>query len=93
MKRTIVVALLMGALIMLGVISSASAQSGGTYDLSWSSVSGGGGELVGGNYTLLGALGQPEASTLSGGSYTLSGGFLVDGGTASFKVYLPAMLK
>jgi hypothetical protein len=91
MKHKLIIAVV--ALLSVLTTVTVFAQSGGTYDLSWSRVSGGGGELVGGNYTMHGALGQPEASTLSGGNYTLSGGFLVGGGTASFKVYLPTLLK
>ncbi len=81
------------ALLLLLTTVTVFAQSGGTYDLAWSSVGGGGGASSGGNYAMLSTLGQPDASMLSGGNYTLSGGFLAGGVTASFKVYLPAILK
>ncbi len=53
------------------------AQSGGGYDLSWSTIDGGGGESSGGGYTLTGTVGQPDAQApaMTGGSYSLQGGF------------------
>lgn len=45
------------------------------YSIEWFTVDGGGGTSSGGNYTLSGTMGQPDAGTLSGGSYTLEGGF------------------
>ena len=81
------------AVLLLFTTVTVFAQSGGTYDLSWSSVSSGGGASSGGNYTMLSTLGQPDASVLSGGNYTLSGGFLAGGVSSSFKVYLPTLLK
>jgi len=50
------------------------AQSGGSYDLSWSTIDGGG-VSSGGAYSLSGTIGQPDAGQLAGGGYTLSGGF------------------
>ena len=46
-----------------------------SYDLSWFTIDGGGGTSTGGNYSLTGTIGQPDAGTLSGGSYTIAGGF------------------
>ncbi len=52
------------------------AQSGGGYDLTWSSVDGGGMFSAGGGYALGGTVGQPDAgAALAGGGYTLTGGF------------------
>ena len=72
---------------------TALAQDGGGYDLTWSTLSGGGGTSAAGGYTLLGTIGQPDASTaLSGGGYTLVGGF--GSGTAlPYHVYLPLVLR
>ena len=50
-------------------------QSGGDYDLSWSTIDGGGGTSTGGNYSLSGTIGQPDAGTIAGGDYELTGGF------------------
>jgi len=60
----------LAALLMLG---SAAAQ---TYTIDWYSIDGGGGTSSGGNYTVTGTIGQPDAGTASGGSYTLTGGFM-----------------
>jgi hypothetical protein len=51
------------------------AQSGGDYDLSWSTIDGGGGTSTGGDYVLSGTIGQPDAGEMSGGDYELTGGF------------------
>lgn len=57
--------------------SSARAQSGGGYDLTWSTIDSGAGTLSGGDYNLVGSIGQPDAGqVLTGGDYSLSGGFL-----------------
>jgi hypothetical protein len=47
------------------------------YAIDWYTVDGGGGTSTGGNYTLSGTVGQPDAAAtpLSGGTYTLQGGF------------------
>jgi hypothetical protein len=54
---------------------SASAQSGGSYDLTWNTIDNGGGTSNGGAYTLSGSIGQPDAGVIGGGTYTLGGGF------------------
>jgi hypothetical protein len=52
------------------------AAPGGDYRITWFTVNGGGGESAGGRYTLVGAVGQPEAGlSMSGGGYALAGGF------------------
>jgi len=51
------------------------AQSGGNYDLTWSTIDGGGGTGTGGNYSLSGTIGQTDAGTMAGGDYRLEGGF------------------
>lgn len=69
------------------------AQSGGGYDLSWSTVDGGGYTWSeGGGYSLGGTAGQPDAGVISGGAYTLSGGFWV-GGPARYGIYLPLVVR
>jgi hypothetical protein len=80
------------AFTCLLIVSAALAQSGGGYDLSWSTVDGGGYTFSqGGGYTLGGTAGQPDAGVLSGGGYTLIGGFW--GGTVQYRIYLPLVLK
>ena len=79
-------------LIELVLVGPVMAQSGG-YDLTWSTIDGGGATFsTGGSYSLGGSIGQPDAGILSGGSYTLNGGFW--GSTeVNYKIYLPLTLK
>jgi hypothetical protein len=71
----------------------ARAQSGGGYELTWSTSDGGGGASSGGIYTLNGTIGQPDAgAALSGGGYTLVGGFW-GGASIQSRIYLPVVLK
>ena len=51
------------------------AQSGGPYVLEWSTIDGGGGRSTGGDFALVGTIGQPDAGQMSAGDYVLSGGF------------------
>lgn len=63
------------ATLVLAVFTalSASAQS---YSINWYKVAGGGGTSSGGQYSLSGTIGQPDASgALTGGNYSLTGGF------------------
>ncbi len=53
------------------------AQSGGQFDLSWSTIAGGGGTSRGGQFALNGTSGQPGAGLLTGGSFRLEGGFWI----------------
>jgi hypothetical protein len=64
------------AALLIGT-SAVVAQTGGGYDLTWSSLGGSGGTAAstGGGYSLGGTIGQPDAGALRGGSYTLLGGF------------------
>lgn len=71
-----VIALLMACLLM---IVPALAQTGGDYNISWSTIDGGGGQSSGGDYVLTATIGQPEAGAASGGDYELLGGFLPGG--------------
>jgi len=47
------------------------------YEISWSTIDGGGGRSTstGGDYSLVGTIGQADAGDMTGGVYTLSGGF------------------
>ena len=64
---------------LLGVVATlllgATCTHAQSYFLDWFTIDGGGGVSSGGNYTLSGTIGQPDAGTLSGGNYTLEGGF------------------
>lgn len=63
-------------LLVLAIAAVALAQTGGGYDLSWSSVVGGGGKSTGGNYSVQGAAGQPDVAgqPLRGAKWGLRGG-------------------
>jgi len=74
MKHLDMLILTVPVLILISSIQAA-AQSGGTYDLSWNTIDGGGGTSSGGPYRLSGTIGQPDAGTMAGGSYILAGGF------------------
>ena len=50
--------------------------SGQSYSVDWYKIAGGGGPLSGGNYSLIGTIGQHDASgALTGGNYSVTGGF------------------
>ena len=51
------------------------AQSSGQYELSWSTIDGGGARSAGGPYVLTGTIGQPDADWSEGGDYEVLGGF------------------
>ena len=71
------------------------AQSGGGYDLSWSTTDGGGGSSFGGAFSLEGTAGQLDAGVISGGAFSLAGGFW-GGGTVTLSelhLYLPVILR
>ncbi len=53
----------------------AGAQSAGPYDLSWSTIDGGGGTSSDGRFTISGSIGQPEPGIMTGDSFSLVGGF------------------
>ena len=82
------------ALIAFLLLSSvALAQSGGGYDLTWSTIDGGGYTWSeGGGYSLGGTIGQPDAGAISGEGYTLAGGFW-GGGLIPYRINLPLVLR
>lgn len=78
---------------------AALAQSGGGYDLTWSTIDAGGGTSTGGGYTLSATIGQPDAgASLSGGGYTLDGGFWARGASSGIsttdrELYIPLVRR
>src|SRR5262245_10521483 len=76
MKLNSMTSCVLGALILAGFVTPARAQSAGPFDLSWSTVDSGGGTSAGGQFSLTGTIGQPDAAvTLTGGQFSLTGGF------------------
>jgi hypothetical protein len=58
---------------------------GQQYSIDWHKIAGGGGTGAGGNFTVSGAIGQPDASApMNGGSFSLTGGFWVVAQTEPF---------
>ena len=87
--------LLTSALLLL-LTGAVLAQTGGGYDLTWSTIDGGGETFsTGGGYSLGGTMGQPDAGLLTGGEYTLGGGFWGGGALAgeAYEIYLPLVVR
>lgn len=87
--------LLLALLLVSALVAPVLAQSGGPYDLTWSTIDGGGAMFsTGGDYALSGTAGQPDAGVLTGGGYTLAGGFWGGGAVAvEYDIYLPVVLR
>ena len=83
----------LAVLAVLVLVVPAMAQSGGGYDLTWSTIDGGGGELTGGEYTLAGTVGQPEPGALTGGPYIAEGGFWAMFSETVYRIFLPLVLR
>jgi hypothetical protein len=60
-------------LLMICLVTAVSAFGG--YEISWSTVDGGGGRSTGEQYVLTGSMGQQDAVYSMGGSYEFLGGF------------------
>ena len=75
MNRLVLLSIVVTALLLVvgGIVT---AQSGNGFDLSWSTVDGGGGVSTGGGFTVAGTSGQPEGhGGQTGGRFGLVGGF------------------
>ena len=101
MRRHLVIGL-WGAIALLVLTAHAPvtlAQSGGPYDLTWTTIGAGGGTLTGGGYSLVSTIGQPEPGPgASGAGYSLTGGVWGGAGAVSppsggKRVYLPLVLR
>jgi hypothetical protein len=79
---------------LLLVGSTALAQPGDGYNLTWWTVDGGGaGAGLPGPYSLGSTVGQADAGTLTGGGYTLAGGFWHSGVALDHYIFLPLVLR
>jgi hypothetical protein len=88
-KVTLFVFLAMASSLVLTAIVLG--QAGGSLDLSWSTIAGGGGESEGGRYAVEDSLGQGVASSTpstDGGRFSLTDGFWQIGSSET-KIYLP----
>jgi len=50
-------------------------SNGGNFEITWSTIDGGGGKSSGDGYMVIGTIGQPDAGEMSGGDYRVHGGF------------------
>lgn len=93
MKHPLAVTLATLALLVL--VPWAIAQTGGGYNLTWSTIDGGSHTFsTGGGYHLGGTIGQPDAGLLKGDGYTLGGGFWGGGAlTVQHDTYLPLVVR
>ena len=65
-------------LIIILLVNTAFAQTGGDFALEKSTIAAGGGQSTGGDFIVTGTIGQHDANTEStGGDYALSGGFWI----------------
>ncbi len=95
-QTSLVIPIVITAFLLLPSLAdptSVRAQSGGSYDLTWSTIDCGGYTFsTGGSYLLGGTAGQQDAGVLSGGTYILASGFWI-GGAEQRRVYLPLVLR
>jgi len=72
--KSFLISLTVNALCVAGVLFAPAGRAD-EFNLSWFTLDSGGGTSTGGQFTLSGTIGQPDAGTLSGGSFKLEGGF------------------
>ena len=63
------------SIAVLFVTATANAQSGGQYEITWSTIDGGGSTSTGGPYELTGTIGQHDTGVSSAEEYVLSAAF------------------
>ena len=93
MKRKLVFSFILIAILFTAASVTFAYQAG--YSLPWWTSDSGGGTSSGGNYSLSGTIGQPDAGPLSGGNYRLEGGFWGGlGAVVAFQlVFLPLTVR
>jgi hypothetical protein len=72
----------------MAVLLTVSGQSANVFDLSFGNFTSGGGQASGGNYSVYGVFGQPQAGAPSGGSYAVNSG-LTGGANIKFRAFAP----
>ena len=101
-KKQITITLLL-MIILLLPLSTTMAQTGGGFDLSWSTIESGGASVSSSDiasgreprFILTGIIGQADARLLTDGTFSLSGGFLQNEASNSINIYLylPIIMK
>ncbi|MEK6674799.1 MAG: hypothetical protein AABZ47_03995 [Planctomycetota bacterium] len=75
-------------IVILSVSQPLSAQTGGGYDLTWSTIDGGGETFsTGSGYELGGTIGQADAGGMANGGYSLTGGFWAAASACTCQLY------
>ena len=81
-------------LVLLAVvILSTTALAGVGMSINWSTIDGGGGQSTGGDYSLQGTIGQPDAAASSAGDFSLSGGFWNEVKQSLLSIFLPIVIR
>ncbi len=62
-------------LCTFGLLALADMTATAQFSIDWHTIDGGSGMSSGGDFTLNGTIGQPDAGAMSGGGYSLAGGF------------------
>jgi len=79
MKVRRLLPILLGTLGLMALLAAPAvwvyAQVGSSFNLTWSTVDGGGGASTGSTFSVSGTIGQPDAGAQSGGTYGLQSGF------------------
>ena len=88
---------LLGLALLLTSAPALAQEITAAFDISWWTADGGGGSSAGGDYSVDGTLGQPDAGTLTGGGYTIAGGFWDAAADLPIpwggRIYLPVSLR
>jgi hypothetical protein len=92
-RMTLILALAVLVALVVQAQTKAAAPLTNGFELAWSTIDGGGAMFsAGGDYSLGGTIGQPDAGAMSASGYTLFGGFWGDE-AAPYAVYLPIVIK
>ena len=76
------------AVVAMAGLLTVSGQSANVFDLSFGNFTSGGGQASGGNYSVYGAIGQPQTGSSSGGSYAVTSG-ITGGASVKFRAFAP----
>ena len=79
--------------LLVVVVGTAMASSGGNYVLEWYTIDGGGGTSTGGDYSISGTIGQQDAGEMSGGDCSLGGGFWARVTQFFYDLFLPLIMR
>ena len=75
MKNKTIASIARLAVSTILLITLVESIANGQYEISWYTIDGGGGRSTGGQYTITGTIGQPDAAYSSGGNYEILAGF------------------